>query len=434
MFEPRPFLRVLFDAAVAAATPANCMSPWLPPRPDGRVIVVGAGKAAASMAAELERLWDGPLEGQVVVPYGHEVACRWIKVIRASHPVPDEASVAAAAEILDSVSNLSADDTVVCLISGGGSSLLCLPADGVSLAEKQAISTQLLKSGAAIHEINCVRKKLSAIKGGKLAAASAPAAVITLIISDVPGNDVSAVASGPTLSDASSPAEALNILARYGISIADNVQAAIENNAPLIVDEGDVRILATSDDALLATAALATEYNITPYTLGDLTGDARSLAIEHAELALQIVAGFGPVEPPCVILSGGETTVDVRGDGRGGRNGEYALSLAIALNGNPSVYAIACDTDGIDGAGDNAGSFVTPKSLRRAEAAGIDARKLLERNDSYEFFAQTLDLIVTSPTRTNVNDFRAILITDLRTRNARPPPPVSSIGRRQKQR
>jgi glycerate 2-kinase len=418
MFEPRPFLRALFDAAVTAATPANCMSPWLPPRPDGRVIVVGAGKAAAGMARELERRWDGPLEGQVVVPYGHGVACRWIEVIEASHPVPDEAGVAAAAEILDNVSSLSADDTVVCLISGGGSSLLCLPADGVSLAEKQVISSQLLKSGAAIHEINCVRKKLSAIKGGKLAAASAPAAVITLIISDVPGNDVSAVASGPTLSDTGSPSEALNILARYGISISDNVRAAIENNAPLIVDEGDVRILATSDDALLATAALATEHNITPFTLGDLTGDARSLAIEHAELALQIVAGFGPVEPPCVVLSGGETTVDVRGDGRGGRNGEYALSLAIALNGHPAVYAIACDTDGIDGSGDNAGSFVTPNSLRRAEAAGIDARKMLERNDSYEFFTQTLDLIVTGPTRTNVNDFRAILITDLRTQHA----------------
>jgi len=412
MFEPRQLLRALFDAAVTAATPANCMSPWLPPRPDGRVIVVGAGKAAAGMASELERHWDGPLEGQVLVPYGHGVACRWIKVIEASHPVPDEAGVAAAAEILDSVSNLRADDTVVCLISGGGSSLLCLPADGVSLAEKQAISSQLLKSGAAIHEINCVRKKLSAIKGGKLAAASAPAAVITLVISDVPGNDVSAVASGPTLADTSSPSEALNILARFGISISDNVRAAIENNAPVIVDAGDVRILATSDDALLATAALATENNISPCTLGDLTGDAQSLAIEHANLALQIVAGNGPIDPPCVILSGGETTVDVRGGGRGGRNGEYALSLAIALNGNPSVYAIACDTDGIDGVGDNAGSFVTPNSLRRAAAAGIDARKMLERNDSYDFFTQTLDLIVTGPTRTNVNDFRAILITE----------------------
>ena len=410
MFEPIPFLRALFDAAVAAATPANCMSRWLPSRPDGRVIVVGAGKAAASMARELEKQWGGPLQGQVIVPYGHGVECRWIKVTEASHPVPDEASIDAAAEVLESVSDLSADDTVVCLISGGGSSLLCLPAEGVSLAEKREITSALLMSGAAIHEINCVRKKLSAIKGGKLAAASAPAAVVTLIISDVPGNDVSMVASGPTLADSSSPTEALNILDRYNISTSDNARKVIENGDPIIVNEGDIRILATSDDALLATAALAAEHDITPYSLGDLTGDARSLAIEHAELALQIVAGEGPVAPPCVILSGGETTVDVRGDGRGGRNGEYALSLAIALDEHPGIYAIACDTDGIDGAGDNAGSFVTPGTLGRAKAAGIDANRMLKRNNSYEFFARTLDLVVTGPTRTNVNDLRAIFI------------------------
>ena len=411
MIEPRPFLRALFDAAVDAATPANCMSRWLPSRPDGRVIVIGAGKAAASMAKELENHWGGPLEGRVLVPYGHGSACRWIDVIEASHPVPDEAGRVATAQLLDSVSDLSAADTVVCLISGGGSSLLCLPADGVSLDEKQRITGQLLNSGAAIHEINCVRKKLSAIKGGKLAAASAPAAVITLIISDVPGNDVSTVASGPTLADTSKPSEALDILNRYGVFISDSVRAAIEAADPVVVDEGDVRILASSDDALLAAAALATTHDVTPYSLGDLTGDARSLAIEHAELALQIAAGRGPVEPPCVILSGGETTVEVRGDGRGGRNGEYALSLAIALDGHPFIHAIACDTDGIDGAGDNAGSYVTPDTLARAAAAGVDAKEFLEHNNSYELFARTLDLIVTGPTRTNVNDIRAILIT-----------------------
>jgi len=411
MIEPRSFLRALFDAAVDAATPANCMSRWLPSRPEGRVIVVGAGKAAASMAKELENHWGGPLEGQVIVPYGHGASCRWIKVVEASHPVPDEAGIAATAEILDSVSDLSANDTVVCLISGGGSSLLCLPADGISLGEKQKITSSLLRSGAAIHEINCVRKKLSAIKGGNLAAASAPAAVITLVISDVPGNDISTVASGPTLTDASSPSEALDILDRYSVPIADNVRTTIERSGPVLLDEGDIRILATADDALLAAAALATEFNVTPYSLGDLTGDARSLAIEHAELALQIATGAGPVDPPCVILSGGETTVEVRGDGRGGRNGEYALTLAIALDEHPSIHAIACDTDGIDGAGDNAGSFVTPDTLKRAEAAGIDARECLERNDSYDLFARILDLIVTGPTRTNVNDLRAILIT-----------------------
>jgi len=410
--DSRAFLRALLDTAIAAATPAICMSRWLPSKPTGRVIVVGAGKAAASMAKELEDRWGGPLEGQVIVPYRHGTSCRWIKVIEASHPVPDAAGTAAAADILASVSGLSAQDTVVCLISGGGSSLLCLPAEGVSLEEKQEITSQLLKSGAPIHEINCVRKKLSAVKGGSLAAAAAPAAVITLIISDVPGNDVSTVASGPTVTDASAPSEALNILDRRDVSISDGARAVIERSKPVIVDAGDVRILATSDDALLATAALANQYGITPYSLGDLAGDARALALEHAELALQIARGEGPVKPPCVILSGGETTVEVRGDGRGGRNGEYALSLAIALNRHPSIFAIAADTDGIDGAGDNAGSFVSPVTLDLAESAGIDAEEFQKRNDSYAFFSQTLELIVTGPTRTNVNDLRAILITD----------------------
>ena len=412
MFEPRQFLRSLYDTAVAAAAPENCMRTWVPAKPGGRVIVIGAGKAAASMAKELEDQWSGPLEGCVIVPYGHGADCRWIKVIEASHPVPDEAGVAAAAEILASVSNLSAGDTVVCLISGGGSSLLCLPAQGVSLVEKQSITSQLLKAGAAIHEINCVRKKLSAIKGGKLAAACAPATVITLIISDVPGNDVSMVASGPTIADGSSPAEALEILDRYAISTSASARTAIENSAPVKVAAGDIRILATSDDAMLATAALVATHEITPYTLGDLSGDARSLGAEHAELAMQIAAGIGPVEAPCVILSGGETTVNVHGNGRGGRNGEYALSLAIALDGHPRIHAIACDTDGIDGAGDNAGSFVSPDTLARASAAGLDANELLDRNDSYKFFSTTLDLVVTGPTRTNVNDFRAIFVAD----------------------
>ena len=315
MFEPRQFLRSLFDTAVAAATPENCMRAWVPAKPAGRVIIIGAGKAAASMAKELEDQWPGPLEGRVIVPYGHGADCRWIEVIEASHPVPDEAGVAAAADILESVSKLSADDTVVCLISGGGSSLLCLPADGVSLDEKQSITSQLLNAGAAIHEINCVRKKLSAIKGGKLAAACAPAAVITLIISDVPGNDVSMVASGPTIADGSSPAEALEILDRYAVATSASARTAIKNSTPVKVADGDIRILATGDDAMLATAALAAKHEITPYTLGDLEGDARSLGIEHAKLAIQIAAGTGPVETPCVILSGGETTVNVRGDG-----------------------------------------------------------------------------------------------------------------------
>jgi hydroxypyruvate reductase len=387
------------------------MRAWLPEKPAGRVIVVGAGKAAASMAYELEQAWHGRLQGTVIVPHGYGVDCRSIDVIEAAHPVPDETSVAAARSILESVAGLSADDTCVCLISGGGSSLLCLPADGVTLSEKQNVTRQLLLSGATIHEINCVRKKLSAIKGGKLAAACAPAKVMTLLISDIPDNDISLVASGPTVADSSPASEALGILDRYAITISDSARQVIRISRPVKMEEGETRILASSDDALIASATLAAERNIAPHLLGDLSGDSRTLAREHAKLAIQIAAGRGPVAAPCVIISGGETTVNVRGDGRGGRNGEYALALAIALNGHPGIYAIACDTDGLDGTGDNAGSFVTPDILQRAADAGIDAMSMLERNDSYEFFSRTLDLLVTGPTRTNVNDFRAILLT-----------------------
>ena len=411
MLPARQFLEALFDAAIAAATPENCMRAWTPPRPDGRVVVVGAGKAAASMARELEVQWSAPLEGTVIVPYGYACSCRSIEVIEASHPVPDTAAVSAAAAILKSVSDLSADDTVACLISGGGSSLLCLPETGVALAEKRDITLQLIMCGAAIHEINCVRKKLSAIKGGKLAAACRPARVVTLIISDVPGNDVSMVASGPTISDESSAAEALSIVERYGINLSDEARTTIAKSKTLQVTDEDVRIFATSDDALLATAAMAAEQNITPYSLGDLTGDARELGTQHAALALQIAAGNGPVDAPCVIISGGETTVNVRGSGRGGRNGEYALALAVALNGHPSIVALAGDTDGIDGGGDNAGSFVMPDALERATAAGLNAKEMLDNNDSFEFFSKIGDLLVTGPTLTNVNDFRAILIS-----------------------
>jgi len=410
MTQPGVFLRKLFETAVAAASPKNCMNKWLPMRPDGRVVVIGAGKAAASMALELEKHWAEPLEGIVIVPYGHGAPCRSIKVIEAAHPVPDEAGLAAARTVLERVSDLFASDTVVCLLSGGGSALLSLPASGVTLAEKQAVTSQLLRSGAAIHEINCVRKKLSAIKGGKLAAACAPAAVITLLISDVPGNDASIVASGPTIADTTTPADALGILKRFDIEVSDAVRAAIETSEVVKIVDSDVRILATSDDAMLASAAYAEEQNITPYVLGDLNADATQLAEEHASLALQIAAGFGPIAAPCVILSGGETTVNVRGDGRGGRNSEYALALAIALNGHASISAIACDTDGIDGAGDNAGSFVSPDTLARAIAKNVDANEMKDNNDSYNFFAAIDDLVFTGPTLTNVNDFRAIHI------------------------
>ena len=412
MTRPDVFLRKLFDTAVAAASPKNCMQKWLPMRPDGRMVIVGAGKAAASMALELEKHWAKPLEGVVIVPYGHSTDCKSIEIIEAAHPVPDEAGLAAARTVLERVSDLFASDTVVCLLSGGGSALLSLPASGVTLAEKQAVTSQLLRSGAAIHEINCVRKKLSAIKGGKLAAACAPAAVITLLISDVPGNDASIVASGPTIADTTTPADALGILKRFDIEVSDAVRAAIETSEVVKIVDSDVRILATSDDAMLASAAYAEEQNITPYVLGDLNADATQLAEEHASLALQIAAGFGPIAAPCVILSGGETTVNVRGDGRGGRNSEYALALAIALNGHASISAIACDTDGIDGAGDNAGSLVSPDTLARAAASNVNANEMKDNNDSYNFFAAINDLVFTGPTLTNVNDFRAIHISE----------------------
>lgn len=370
-------LRSLFDAAVAAASPAACMPLWLEDRPPGNVIVVGAGKAAASMAMVLEQQWKPPLSGLVIVPYGHSADCDYIDVVEAAHPVPDENGVAATRRILDRVSNLSADDTVVCLLSGGGSSLLCAPAPGITLEEKQARTAELLKSGAAIHEINQARRELSAVKGGKLAAACAPANIITLIISDVHGNDPSVVASGPTVVDAAA------------------------------ARESDVRILATSDDALQAAALRAMEQDLTPYLLGDLAGDAREVAAEHARLAIEIAAGQGPVEPPCIILSGGETTVRVTGDGRGGRNGEYGLALAITLDGHEDISAIAADTDGIDGTGDNAGCMVWPDTLTRS---CDDAVTMQANNDSYAFFDALGDLVMTGPTRTNVNDFRAILV------------------------
>jgi hydroxypyruvate reductase len=350
---------------------------WLEDKPAGNVIVVGAGKAAASMAQIVEQQWGPPLSGLVIVPDGHVAQCDFIEVVAASHPVPDERGVAATRRILDLVSGLARDDTVVCLLSGGGSALLCAPAPGVTLEEKQARTAELLKSGTDIHVINEARKAMSAVKGGKLAAACAPAEVITLIISDVPGNDPSVVASGPTVTDALSARDA------------------------------DVRILATSDDALQAAALRALELDVSPYLLGDLAGDARRLAGEHARLAIDIAAGKGPVEPPCVVLSGGETTVTVSGPGRGGRNGEYGLALAIALAGHPRISAIAADTDGIDGSGDNAGCIVAPDTLARF--AG-DAREIQARNDSYVFFESLGDLVVTGPTRTNVNDFRAILV------------------------
>ena len=377
MIDDRQLLKILFEAAIVASSPAACVPLWLEEKPRGRVLVIGAGKAAASMAAVVEQQWGPPLEGLVIVPDGHAADCDHIEVVEASHPIPDERGVAATRRILDLVSGLTAEDTVVCLLSGGGSSLLCAPAPSVTLEQKKSATGELLRSGAPIHEINARRRELSAVKGGKLAEACAPAHVMTLIISDVPGNDPSVVASGPTLVDAAGALDA------------------------------DVRILATSDDALQAAALRALDLDVTPYLLGDLAADARDLAVDHARLAVEIAAGNGPVEAPCVILSGGETTVRVTGSGRGGRNGEYALALALALDGHPGISALACDTDGIDGTGDNAGCLVFPDTLQRFSG---DVDEIQTANDTYDFFEALGDLVMTGPTRTNVNDFRAILI------------------------
>jgi hydroxypyruvate reductase len=414
----RDLLLRLFDAAVAAVSPAKCLPPRLPALPQGRTVVVGAGKAAAAMAKAVEDHWRGPLSGLVVTRYGHGARCERIEVVEAAHPVPDAAGRAAASRILETVRGLAADDLVLCLISGGGSALLAAPAEGLTLEDKQAVNRALLKSGANIAEMNCVRKHLSAIKGGRLAAAASPARVVTLAISDVPGDDPSVIASGPTVPDPTTFADALAVLAKYGIS---GPRAALEhlragsNETPKPGDprfaRNEVVLLATAQDALRAAADAARHAAVSPVILGDsIEGEARDVAAVHAGIARQAARFGGIAEPPCVLLSGGETTVTVRGDGRGGRNAEFLLALAVALDGHPGISAIAADTDGIDGTDDNAGCVLTPDTLARAAAARIDAKSRLAANDGYGFFSALGDLVVTGPTRTNVNDFRAIVI------------------------
>jgi hydroxypyruvate reductase len=385
---PKAFLRGLFDAAVAAAHPSVCVPPHLPDPATvkGRIIVVGAGKAAAAMAQAVEAAWAGRLDrvsGLVVTRYGHAVPTARIEVVEAAHPVPDEAGLAAARRILAMVQGLSADDLVLALVSGGGSALLTMPAPGITLEQKQAATRELLANGASIHEINAARKRLSAIKGGKLAAAAMPARVLTLVISDVPGDDPATIASGPTVPSPGDPA----------------------------YPNCETRVIATARGSLQAAAAAAREAGVTPLILGDrIEGEAREVAKVFAGMALSCRHDALPLPAPCVLLSGGETTVTVRGRGRGGRNAEFLLALALALKGEAGIAAIACDTDGIDGSEDNAGALVDPATLARGTEAGLDARARLADNDAYGFFARTGDLVFTGPTRTNVNDFRAILI------------------------
>lgn len=416
--DPRQLLRAMFDAAVAAAQPALVMPPHLPSPPRGRTIVVGAGKASAAMAQALERHWPGPLEGLVVTRYGHAVACQRIEIVEASHPVPDAAGEAAARRMLALVQGLGPDDLVVALLSGGGSALLALPAEGLTLAHKQEVGRALLRSGASIDEMNCVRKHLSAIKGGRLAAAAHPAPLVTLAISDVPGDDPSIIASGPTVADPSTLADARAILAKYAITPPAPVEAHLAGadsetpkpGDPRLVGAGTV-LVATPLRSLEAAAGVARTASVTPVILGDaLEGEAREVARVMAGIARSVRAHGHPSTAPCVLLSGGETTVTVKGEGRGGRNTEFLLALAIALDGLPGVHAIACDTDGIDGSEDNAGALMTDGTLAGAADSGLDAKASLAGNDAYGLFAALGDLVVTGPTLTNVNDFRAVLI------------------------
>ncbi|HVY06784.1 MAG TPA: glycerate kinase [Burkholderiales bacterium] len=417
--DPRDLLRSMFEAAIAAAQPDKTLPAYLPKPPKGRTLVIGCGKAAASMAKAVEDHWPGPLSGMVVTRYGYNVPTRRIEVIEASHPVPDEAGRRGAERMLGMVRALSADDLVLFLVSGGGSALLSLPAPGLTLADKQAINKALLKSGANITEMNCVRKHLSAIKGGRLAAACSPARVVTLAISDIPGDDPAVIASGPTVADPTTFADALAILQKYGIAepkaVVDHLRAAKEETPkpgdPRLA-KTELHMVATPQMSLEAAAEIARKSGVTPLILGDaIEGEAREVAIVHAGIARQVKRHGQPAGKPCVLLSGGETTVTVRGKGRGGRNAEFLLALAVAFGGEPDIHALAGDTDGVDGTQDNAGAILTPDAIARAAARNVDAKKMLADNDGYSFFSAIGDLVVTGPTMTNVNDFRAILVT-----------------------
>ena len=428
--DPQVFLRQMFDAAVRRAMPLHNTQAFLPTPPKGRTLVLGAGKAGGAMAHAVEALWplDKPISGLVVTRYGHTpdrpkgVAQR-IDIVEASHPVPDKAGLDASQRILSLTQGLTEDDLVLCLISGGGSALLTAPAEGLRLEDKQRINQELLNSGASIGEMNCVRKHLSRIKGGRLAAACKPARVVTLTISDVPGDDPSVIASGPTVPDASTCLDAWNILQRYGIALPTEVEAdlkagVLETPKPSSAwDANNVHLIATPLQSLEAAAQLARDAGLNAYVLSDeLEGESREVGKVHAALARAAARGIGPFQKPCVILSGGETTVTIRPQapgtpkGRGGRAGEFCLGLAVALQAQNNVWALAADTDGIDGIESNAGALVTPDTLKRANEKGMQATNYLDRNDAYSFFDGLQDLVVTGPTHTNVNDFRAILV------------------------
>ena len=417
-FNPTEFLYELMTVAIDAADPAQCLPAHLPDPPKGRTIVVGAGKAAAKMARTVEDNWGDNLEGLVVTRYGHKVDCEKIEVIEAAHPVPDAAGEAGARRIMELVSSAEENDLVLCLISGGASALLALPGDGLTLRDKQNVNRDLLRSGANITEMNCVRKHLSAIKGGRLAAAAAPAQILTLAISDVPGDDPAVIGSGPTVADVTTYADARGIFDKYELTPPESVGRCLSLAGDETPKPGDPRLqnaecelIATPQMSLDAAAAVATKHGVTPVVLGDaIEGEAREVAIVMAGITRQMARRGQPAPAPAVLLSGGETTVTVRGAGRGGRNAEFLLALAVALEGEPSVWALAVDTDGIDGTEDNAGAIVTPGTLDEAEISGLKPKKMLADNDGYSFFQALDQLIKTGPTLTNVNDFRAILV------------------------
>ena len=422
--QARELLRLMFASAIASAQPSRCIPMHLPSPQSlgrGRLLVIGAGKASAAMAHAVEAHWSGPpdqLSGLVVTRYGYGLACRRIEIVEAAHPVPDAAGLQAAERLLQLVRGLNPEDLVLCLISGGGSALLPLPLPGLSLAHKQDVNRALLKSGATISEMNCVRRHLSAIKGGRLAAACHPARVLTLLISDVPGDDPINIASGPTVPDPTTCADALAIVRRYAIRLPPAVLAVLESGRGESIKPGDpriagaqVRMIATPQMALEAAAAVARGAGMATHILGDaIEGEARDVGKVLAGIALQVAERGQPVKPPCVLLSGGETTVTLRGQGRGGRNVEFLLSLGLALNGHPRIHALAGDTDGVDGQEEIAGALLSPDTLSRAGAQGIQAQDSLANNDGHGFFQALGDSVITGPTLTNVNDFRAIFI------------------------
>jgi hydroxypyruvate reductase len=417
MSDASEFLKSLFECAVAAVSPANRVAAHLPTPPPGRTVLVGAGKAAAAMARAVEQNWTGSLSGLVVVPYGHTVPCERIEIIEAAHPVPDDAGLSAAKRMIETASMLGPDDLMLAMISGGGSALLVQPAKGVTLDDKRRLTGALLRSGATISEINAVRRRLSAIKGGGLARAAHPACVVTLVISDVPGDDPAIVASGPTVAPPADAKDARAILDHYGIEAPEAIARLLGQPAAVAsMDEkqafarDEVTIIACAADALAAAADLAREKNILPEILGDaIEGEAGDIARAHAELAIRAAED----KKPCVLISGGETSVAMgggQGGGTGGRNSEYLLALALALDGHPEIHAIACDTDGIDGASLAAGAIIAPSTLDRAQVLGLNPVVMLEAHNSGGFFEALEDQVITGPTRTNVNDFRAIMI------------------------